>query len=395
MPQIHDYPLASSVSNTDELIIQPVAGATKRVSASILSDFMGTPGAGIWTESAGTVSLATPTDNALIKGILATGNDASIDITGPYGSNAILSAVSLRESVTTQPAGDTVAIFSSSLIKFNNTADLNTTFAFYGHEIDMLVPAGNTHDLSPLWCLTGGVVFYGSGNTSYANGVNGYVDCGDGSIDVASGTIGYIGLSGGHIGLAYALEANIVCSAGSADSVFGLYIKPEGSGATITNLHGIWCDEIAQGTNKYYSWFDSRGVYRIKEDATHDSVGQAVVAHYNPLVAKYTPGATDFERFTGYWDGNTYSLGVEKGGTGTLRPLALIGASLTFANDTGLGTAALSSSFLALAAGTTAKSQINLAASTAPTSPNNGDVWFDGSNLKIRVGGATKTFTIT
>jgi len=46
------------------------------------------------------------------------------------------------------------------------------------------------------------------------------------------------------------------------------------------------------------------------------------------------------------------------------------------------------------AAGTTAQAQINLAAGTAPTSPNDGDIWYDGTNIKIQVGATTKTFTI-
>jgi len=48
-----------------------------------------------------------------------------------------------------------------------------------------------------------------------------------------------------------------------------------------------------------------------------------------------------------------------------------------------------------VAAGTTAKAQINLGSSTAPTSPVDGDIWFDGTALKIRIGGVTKTVTVT
>jgi hypothetical protein len=55
---------------------------------------------------------------------------------------------------------------------------------------------------------------------------------------------------------------------------------------------------------------------------------------------------------------------------------------------------ALITSKLSLSGGTTSAAQINLASSTAPTSPNNGDIWFDGTDLKIRIGGVTKTFTI-
>lgn len=63
--------------------------------------------------------------------------------------------------------------------------------------------------------------------------------------------------------------------------------------------------------------------------------------------------------------------------------------------NVGIGVTNAAAGFLYIAAGTTAKSQINLASSTAPTSPNNGDIWFDGSALKIRIGGVTKTITVS
>jgi hypothetical protein len=59
-----------------------------------------------------------------------------------------------------------------------------------------------------------------------------------------------------------------------------------------------------------------------------------------------------------------------------------------------VGTRTNGASFINVGAGTTAKSQINLASSTAPTSPVNGDIWFDGTDLKMRIGGVTKTFTL-
>lgn len=65
---------------------------------------------------------------------------------------------------------------------------------------------------------------------------------------------------------------------------------------------------------------------------------------------------------------------------------------LTYGGNLGIGVTA-PTAFLSIAAGTTAKAQINFASSTAPTTPNNGDVWFDGTNLKIRVSGTTYTLT--
>jgi hypothetical protein len=48
----------------------------------------------------------------------------------------------------------------------------------------------------------------------------------------------------------------------------------------------------------------------------------------------------------------------------------------------------------AMASATSAAS-MNIPQGTAPTTPNNGDIWFDGTNFKCRVGGVSKTFTIT
>lgn len=46
-------------------------------------------------------------------------------------------------------------------------------------------------------------------------------------------------------------------------------------------------------------------------------------------------------------------------------------------------------------AGTTTRSPIHMNSGVAPASPNNGDIWFDGTNLKMQLGGVTKTFTLT
>jgi hypothetical protein len=46
------------------------------------------------------------------------------------------------------------------------------------------------------------------------------------------------------------------------------------------------------------------------------------------------------------------------------------------------------------AASTTSLASFNIASGTAPTSPTNGDIWFDGTDIKMRIGGVTKTFTL-
>jgi hypothetical protein len=47
-----------------------------------------------------------------------------------------------------------------------------------------------------------------------------------------------------------------------------------------------------------------------------------------------------------------------------------------------------------LAASVTARASLRIPSGTAPTSPVNGDIWFDGTNLQMRIGGITRTFTL-
>jgi hypothetical protein len=47
-----------------------------------------------------------------------------------------------------------------------------------------------------------------------------------------------------------------------------------------------------------------------------------------------------------------------------------------------------------LGASTTAKASLRIPSGTAPTSPVDGDIWFNGTNLQMRIGGVTRTFTL-
>lgn len=55
----------------------------------------------------------------------------------------------------------------------------------------------------------------------------------------------------------------------------------------------------------------------------------------------------------------------------------------------------LPTAFVDIAASTTAISSLRIRSGTAPTSPNDGDMWYDGTDVKFRVGATTKTFTLT
>jgi hypothetical protein len=53
------------------------------------------------------------------------------------------------------------------------------------------------------------------------------------------------------------------------------------------------------------------------------------MAYYNPAFTKYTLGVTDYERAVQQWNGNTLEYGTQAGGTGTLRPVKILGSALT------------------------------------------------------------------
>jgi hypothetical protein len=128
----------------------------------------------------------------------------------------------------------------------------------------------------------------------------------------------------------------ILRNSGTSPLAWGVFIQDQCNPA-ITSCMGIWEDDesTSLSANSYYSWFDSRGVRRVKEDNSVDGVGQAIEALYNNLFTKYTPGATNYERvILGEWNNNVAQIGTEAGGTGTLRPLLLMGSQI------GIGTGA-------------------------------------------------------
>lgn len=63
-----------------------------------------------------------------------------------------------------------------------------------------------------------------------------------------------------------------------------------------------------------------------------------------------------------------------------------------FGGRVGFGTAP--TAVADIAASTTARASLRIRSGIAPTTPNDGDIWFDGTDFKCRVGGVTKTFTL-
>jgi hypothetical protein len=102
----------------------------------------------------------------------------------------------------------------------------------------------------------------------------------------------------------------------------------------------------------------------VKATQTHSSVGNLHGSSMSFSTAPNSGGNTQIRMFIEH-DGQV--------GIGTTAPTALLDVTPS----------------------TTARSQFRLRSGTAPTTPNDGDIWFDGTNLNIRIAGVTRTVNVT
>lgn len=96
--------------------------------------------------------------------------------------------------------------------------------------------------------------------------------------------------------------------------------------------------------------------------------------------------------------GTVYGLLLDQSGSGTVTTLwaikeELVGGKSQLNSPIGLNVAPSLTAQLLLPAGTTGVSPLRWTSGVAPTSPVDGDMWFDGTDLKLRVSGATYTIT--
>ncbi len=215
----------------------------------------------------------------------------------------------------TDPTTSYIASFTG--LNYNPTGDISNANTGFAENVDIEMNGTHNYGNGTVGMVVT-VDLNGNGTYGKTYGTQSFLQQYDGTSSQLVAFWGWVGTYGGTIAEIDTFYAKAPDPA------------PGGGGVTPALVNQYWSDDLAGvATNGYYSWWDSRGVRRVKEDNTFDSVGQAIEALYNPQFTKYTPGAANFERvILGQWNGNVAEIGNQAGGTGTLRPLRLIGASV-------------------------------------------------------------------
>lgn len=175
---------------------------------------------------------------------------------------------------------------------------------------------------------------------------------------------GNTGILEGHLGIGIAGQPDVGLYINFApDYIYRFANSGSGNGELRTN--GYWKQSSSQGSN----------------------IGIGRAAGSQALAVRNGAGGTAdaFQVFDG---SNVIQHRISAIGGGTM-------ASYTCDMILGTSTYTAPTARLEILGSTTAKSAIHLRSGVAPTTPNDGDIWFDGTNLNIRISGVTRTFDVT
>jgi hypothetical protein len=331
-------------------------------------------------------------------------SSVSHSITGTGGNGNI--SLTAQSSAPTLSAGDTkMYVYADSSTRFSlakrNAADSATitrTFVFNDASVTYTFPSTNTDTLAGLGTAqswTAQQTFTGSAvqmpslqllDTTYKT-----------AVDVSSANTVRIGQGFGTVTLApggtqvVSMSATVLTISKVTNITGGLTNTGGQFTSTFNNTTSAGANSvIAELTGTYQLAASGAGSYTAllidpTVNLTSASNTPVTLININPTLTSLTASNTIYGIRSQIASGTGTRWNIYADGT----------ASNYIAGNTGIGTSSLGTAFLTIAASTTAKAAMNFISGTAPTSPNNGDFWFDGTNFKAQVGGVTKTFTIT
>jgi len=134
-------------------------------------------------------------------------------------------------------------------------------------------------------------------------------------------------------------------------------------------------------------WFDGSNNFFFYSSGSTTTLGIAAGAENFAVQAQAAVGMNYGNTNSGGGFNHTFYVGGSLSGTAAARLNASSGY-LNMATQIG-GNTAPTSTWLSIIGGTTTRSQINLTAGVAPTAPNIGDIWFDGSYINVDTSGIT------
>ena len=153
---------------------------------------------------------------------------------------------------------------------------------------------------------------------------------------------------------------------------------------------GVVLSDVTSDARVYSSFTGTQAATFTLSRLTHYQAGQGTIGAGSTVTTQYgfwaqnnIIGATNNFGFVGDIPSGTNRWNLYMAGT----------ANNYLAGNLFVGVTS-GTAWVDVAAGTTAKAQINLATSVAPTTPNDGDIWFDGTAIKVRVAGVTRTIAV-
>lgn len=207
---------------------------------------------------------------------------------------------------------------------------------------------------------------------------------------------------------AFAITSTITATFATFTSGNGISVRLNGTGSVF--LGSTTSARIGSATSGSATFSNSGASLSYQADTSHFFATASAPSLSTGSATLYSFSAAGFSGGTSTQTGTFMSFTPVinvTGGTNIIRALVydptltnvtgvashyglLIGPSACL---NGLGTLT-PTAVLDIAASTTVRSSFRIRSGVAPSSPNDGDIWYTGTDIFIRVGGTTKTFTI-